>query len=94
MKLIPVIMSGGVGSRLWPVSREAHPKPFMPLPDGQNLLHKTFVRAASLPGVVEVMTVTNQELFFKTEDEYGQAGFADVPRASSLSLSAGTPRRP
>ena len=45
-------------------------------------------------GVVEVMTVTNQELFFKTEDEYGQAGFADVPRASFLSLSAGTPRRP
>ncbi|WP_309675108.1 sugar phosphate nucleotidyltransferase, partial [Pseudomonas sp.] len=29
MELIPVILSGGVGSRLWPVSREAHPKPFM-----------------------------------------------------------------
>ncbi len=84
MKLIPVIMSGGVGSRLWPVSREAHPKPFMPLPDGQNLLHKTFVRAASLPGVVEVMTVTNQELFFKTEDEYGRAGFADFPQSFIL----------
>lgn len=73
MKLIPVIMSGGVGSRLWPVSRETHPKPFMPLPDGQNLLHKTFVRAGSLANVAEVMTVTNQELFFKTEDEYLRA---------------------
>lgn len=70
MELIPVILSGGVGSRLWPVSREAHPKPFMALPDGQNLIQKTFQRAARLEGVVEVLTVTNRELLFKTEDEY------------------------
>jgi mannose-1-phosphate guanylyltransferase len=70
MDVIPVILSGGVGSRLWPVSREAHPKPFMMLPDGQNLIQKTFLRAASLPGVSEVLTVTNRELLFKTEDEY------------------------
>jgi len=70
MKLIPVIMSGGVGSRLWPVSREAHPKPFIQLPDGENLIGKTFRRACSLANVAEVMTVTNQELFFKTEDDY------------------------
>lgn len=70
MELIPVILSGGVGSRLWPVSREAHPKPFMTLPDGQNLIQKTFLRAARLEGVVEVLTVTNRELLFKTEDEY------------------------
>ncbi|MBD9678441.1 mannose-1-phosphate guanylyltransferase/mannose-6-phosphate isomerase [Pseudomonas sp. PDM18] len=68
--LIPVIICGGAGSRLWPVSREAHPKPFMALPDGQNLLQKTLLRAAGLDGVTEVMTVTNRELFFKTEDEY------------------------
>lgn len=70
MDVIPVILSGGVGSRLWPVSREAHPKPFMTLPDGQNLIQKTFVRAAALEGVSEVLTVTNRELLFKTEDEY------------------------
>lgn len=70
MDLIPVILSGGVGSRLWPVSREAHPKPFMTLPDGQNLIQKTFLRAAALEGVSEVLTVTNRELLFKTEDEY------------------------
>ncbi|KJJ96718.1 mannose-1-phosphate guanyltransferase [Pseudomonas sp. 21] len=68
--LIPVIICGGAGSRLWPVSREAHPKPFMALPDGQNLLQKTLLRATALDGVTEVMTVTNRELFFKTEDEY------------------------
>ncbi|MDD2046474.1 mannose-1-phosphate guanylyltransferase/mannose-6-phosphate isomerase [Pseudomonas putida] len=70
MELIPVILSGGVGSRLWPVSREAHPKPFMVLPDGQNLIQKTFLRASKLDGVVEILTVTNRELLFKTEDEY------------------------
>ena len=70
MGLIPVILSGGVGSRLWPVSREAHPKPFMKLPDGQNLIQKTFLRAAALEGVSQVLTVTNRELLFKTEDEY------------------------
>lgn len=70
MKCIPVIMSGGVGSRLWPVSRELHPKPFMQLPDGKNLIQKTFLRAAGLAGVEEILTVSNRELYFKTEDEY------------------------
>ncbi len=70
MELIPVILSGGVGSRLWPVSRQAHPKPFMALPDGQNLIQKTFLRASQLQGVAEVLTVTNRELLFKTEDDY------------------------
>ncbi|BFN28981.1 alginate biosynthesis protein AlgA [Pseudomonas sp. SCT] len=79
MKLIPVIMSGGVGSRLWPVSRETHPKPFMALPDGQNLIQKTFIRAAALDNVVEIMTVTNRDLFFKTEDEYRLVGGVASP---------------
>ena len=70
MSLIPVILSGGAGSRLWPVSREAHPKPFIRLADGQSLLQKAFLRGARLSGVSEVLTVTNREFFFKTEDEY------------------------
>ena len=70
MELIPVILSGGVGSRLWPVSRELHPKPFMKMEDGVSLLQKTFSRSATLPDVKEVMTVTNYNLFFKTQDEY------------------------
>lgn len=68
--LVPVILSGGAGSRLWPVSREAHPKPFMKLPDGQSLLQKTFIRATSLDGVNEILTITNREYYFKSKDEY------------------------
>ncbi|KAB0598855.1 mannose-1-phosphate guanylyltransferase/mannose-6-phosphate isomerase [Cupriavidus gilardii] len=70
MSLVPIILCGGAGSRLWPVSRELHPKPFIRLSDGQSLLQKAFLRAAALPGVAEILTVTNRELFFKTEDEF------------------------
>src|SRR6187397_1920450 len=70
MRLVPAILCGGAGSRLWPVSRELHPKPFICLADGQSLLQKAFLRGARLPGVSEVVTVTNRELFFKTRDEY------------------------
>jgi mannose-1-phosphate guanylyltransferase/mannose-6-phosphate isomerase len=68
--LVPVILCGGAGSRLWPVSREMHPKPFIRMGDGQSLLQKAFLRGAQLPDVSEILTVTNRELFFKTEDEY------------------------
>jgi mannose-1-phosphate guanylyltransferase / mannose-6-phosphate isomerase len=68
--LIPTILCGGAGSRLWPVSRELHPKPFIRLADGQSLLQKAFLRGAQLPSAAEVLVVTNRELFFKTEDEF------------------------
>ena len=73
MNLIPVIISGGAGSRLWPLSRELHPKPFIPLPDGGTLIRKVYARATGLPGVGHVITVTNRELLFQTDDEYAEA---------------------
>ena len=78
MQLIPVILCGGAGSRLWPVSRELHPKPFIRLDDGQSLLQKAFLRGAALPDVTEILTVTNRDLFFKTEDEYGEVNQAGL----------------
>jgi len=76
--LIPCIIAGGAGTRLWPVSREAMPKPFMRLPDGESLLQKTFRRAAELPGVQRVLTVTNREVFFRTLDDYRQLNKGDA----------------
>lgn len=78
MKLIPTILCGGAGSRLWPVSREQHPKPFIRLADGQSLLQKAFLRGAQLSGVAEVFTVTNRELFFKTEDDFREVNARGV----------------
>ena len=46
--LVPVILSGGSGTRLWPVSRRAHPKPFMRLLDGETMAEKTLRRALEL----------------------------------------------
>lgn len=68
--LTPVILFGGAGSRLWPVSRELHPKPFIRLADGQSLLQKAFLRGAQLPGVSHIVAVTNREFLFKAEDEF------------------------
>ena len=78
VRLIPTILCGGAGSRLWPVSRELHPKPFIRLSDGQSLLQKAFLRGAALPGVEEVLTLTNRDLFFKTEDDLREVNVLDI----------------
>ena len=70
MTLIPVIMSGGAGARLWPVSREAYPKPFLKLPDGQSLIEKCLERACAIEGVRQTITITNQEYYFHSRDVY------------------------
>jgi mannose-1-phosphate guanylyltransferase / mannose-6-phosphate isomerase len=49
-----------------------HPKPFLRMEDGQSLLQKAFLRGATLPNVKEVLTVTNRELYFQTEDAFGE----------------------
>lgn len=68
--LIPVILSGGAGTRLWPVSRRAYPKPFMQMGDGESLLRKTLKRAQAVAVGSEVITVTSRDHFFITRDEY------------------------
>lgn len=46
-KIIPVIIAGGVGSRLWPMSREEHPKQFLPLLNNtMSLLQQTLERVS------------------------------------------------
>lgn len=78
-ELIPCILAGGAGTRLWPVSREARPKPFMRMADQQSLLQKTFLRASQLPGVKRLLTVTHRELLFSTQDDYREINQAALP---------------
>lgn len=66
--LIPVILSGGAGTRLWPVSRQSFPKPFIELEDGETLLEKAWQRAARLPDVGDVLTVSNRDYYFHSRD--------------------------
>jgi mannose-1-phosphate guanylyltransferase / mannose-6-phosphate isomerase len=62
-----IVLSGGAGTRLWPVSREALPKPFMRLGGDKSLLQKTLLRAAPL--VANTAIVTNEEYYFRTQEE-------------------------
>jgi mannose-1-phosphate guanylyltransferase/mannose-6-phosphate isomerase len=71
-EMIPIILSGGSGTRLWPVSRRAHPKPFMKLVDGESLAEKTFRRALSVAGTCPVLTVTSRDYYFYTRDLYDE----------------------
>lgn len=76
--MIVVIISGGAGSRLWPVSRQSDPKPFIKLADGLSLLQNTFKRATKLPDVTKVVTVTNKKIFFRMQDEYQQVNNSSI----------------
>ena len=71
--LIPVILSGGAGTRLWPVSRKAHPKPFMRLADGKTLAGSTIERALKVASSDVTLTVTGRDYYFLTRDLYREA---------------------
>nr|WP_286571310.1 mannose-1-phosphate guanylyltransferase/mannose-6-phosphate isomerase [Variovorax sp. J22R24] len=66
MRVLSVVLSGGVGSRLWPVSRQAFPKPFMKL-GGSTLLQQAIERGQAC-GAGELMIVTNKDYLFLTKD--------------------------
>jgi len=70
----PVIVCGGAGSRLWPLSREAYPKPFIRLADGFSLIQHALRRAAALEGARDIVTITNRELAFEVRDHYAELG--------------------
>ena len=60
--MIPVILSGGVGSRLWPLSRGMYPKQFIPLIDEDwSMLQQTVQRTKGLSGVQSPIVVCNEE---------------------------------
>jgi mannose-1-phosphate guanylyltransferase/mannose-6-phosphate isomerase len=73
-KLVPVILSGGSGTRLWPLSRESHPKQFLPLVGERSLLQQTWLRLRGLPGADAPLVVANEEHRFLVAEQLRQAG--------------------
>ncbi len=65
IKIKPVILCGGSGTRLWPLSRESFPKQFVPLIDGQSLLGLTIDRVKSIASPI---CVTNDEHRFFVQE--------------------------
>jgi mannose-1-phosphate guanylyltransferase/mannose-6-phosphate isomerase len=73
MQIVPVILAGGAGTRLWPVSRAAMPKPLAPLIGGETLLQQTARRLLACAAPEHVITVGAQ-----THDFLVRAQLAEV----------------
>ncbi|MFO7338281.1 MAG: mannose-1-phosphate guanylyltransferase/mannose-6-phosphate isomerase [Lysobacteraceae bacterium] len=71
--LVPVLLSGGSGTRLWPLSREAYPKQFLPLVGNESMLQETWRRVAELAGAAPLV-VANEEHRFMVAEQLRQAG--------------------
>lgn len=74
-KLQPVLLSGGSGTRLWPLSREAYPKQFLPLVGRDTMLQATWRRIAPLADAAPIV-VANEEHRFLAAEQLRVAGVA------------------
>ena len=67
-QILPVILSGGTGTRLWPLSREGYPKQFWPLASDRPMLTETAARAEG-PGFLPPMVVCNEAHRFMVAEQ-------------------------
>ncbi len=82
MNFYPVILTGGAGSRLWPVSREFYPKPLLPIFGERTLLQDTAIRLDSLEGIHRPLFVCNEEHRFLVAEQV--RGLGKEPEAIML----------
>lgn len=73
--VVPVILSGGSGTRLWPVSRESFPKQLWPLVSAQTMIQETAARATG-PGFAPPLVVCNEAHRFLIAEQLRDAGIA------------------
>ena len=79
MIIQPVVLCGGSGSRLWPLSREQYPKQLLRLVGPNSLLQDTVLRLAALPGAVAPpLLVGNTEYRFILAEQVRQVGVANA----------------
>lgn len=72
--LVPVLLAGGVGTRLWPLSRESRPKQFLSLTGESSLLEQTVSRLAGLENMADAMVVGNADHRFVIAEQLRAAG--------------------
>ena len=80
MQKYAVLMAGGSGTRLWPLSKEASPKQFIPVGDGSSMLVRTIKRLCAVVKPEHCFIVTNKSLFDMTKETSGGL----VPEANIL----------
>jgi mannose-1-phosphate guanylyltransferase/mannose-6-phosphate isomerase len=76
--LIPLILSGGSGTRLWPVSRKNLPKQFLALAGKGTLFQQTIARTRQLPDVAAPIVVASEDHRFLAADQLLEAGIRDA----------------
>ena len=79
--ILPVILSGGSGTRLWPLSRESYPKQFLPLTSDLTMLQATWHRVAPIAGRAPLV-IANEEHRFVAAEQLQQVGA--MPQAIML----------
>jgi mannose-1-phosphate guanylyltransferase/mannose-6-phosphate isomerase len=72
--IVPVLLAGGSGTRLWPLSREGYPKQFLKLTDKWSLLQQTAHRAGALTGAAAPIVICNEAHRFLVAEQLLQAG--------------------
>ena len=72
--LHPVVLSGGSGSRLWPLSRQNQPKQFLALIGDRSLYQETVLRAHRLPGMQHPVTVCSEDHRFMVGEQLTEIG--------------------
>jgi len=70
--LLPVILSGGAGTRLWPLSREGYPKQLLPLISDKTMLQETVLRLAGIADLGKPMVVCNESHRFMVAEQLRQ----------------------
>lgn len=72
--IIPVILSGGSGTRLWPLSRELYPKQLLPLVSSRTMLQETVERLLGISELGPPMVVCNESHRFMVAEQMRQTG--------------------
>ncbi len=75
--VVPVVLCGGTGTRLWPLSRQGYPKQFWPLLGERTMLQQTVLRGTG-PGFAPPIVVANEAHRFLVAEQLRQAGVADA----------------
>ncbi|MEN8113872.1 MAG: mannose-1-phosphate guanylyltransferase/mannose-6-phosphate isomerase [Actinomycetota bacterium] len=77
--IVPVVLSGGAGSRLWPASRSHQPKQLLPLVDERTMFITTIHRSDAVPGTATPLVVCNETQRLGIRRDLVAAGHPDAP---------------
>ena len=76
-KIIPVILSGGSGTRLWPLSRKQYPKQYLPLVGDNTMLQETILRLEGLDNLADPIIICNADHRFLVAEQCQQIGITN-----------------